>query len=134
MKEFWENNLVEIAAYYSVSVLCLVIFLSVFELVTTYKNWEEIQKGNMAVAMATGGKILGIANVPQKSISQHNSLPQMMGWGLFGFILLLIGYFIFEFLTPRFKIDKEIENDNRAVGFISFVISVGLSFVVASGI
>ena len=44
MKEFWENNLVEIAAYYSVSVLCLVIFLSVFELVTTYKNWEEIQK------------------------------------------------------------------------------------------
>ncbi len=58
----------------------------------------------------------------------------MMGWGLFGFILLLIGYFIFEFLTPRFKIDKEIENDNRAVGFISFVISVGLSFVVASGI
>ncbi|MER1290829.1 DUF350 domain-containing protein, partial [Bacillus sp. C1(2022)] len=56
------------------------------------------------------------------------------GWGLFGFILLLIGYFIFEFLTPRFKIDKEIENDNRAVGFISFVISVGLSFVVASGI
>ncbi len=65
MKEFWENNLVEIAAYYSVSVLCLVIFLSVFELVTTYKNWEEIQKGNMAVAMATGGKILGIANVLQ---------------------------------------------------------------------
>jgi putative membrane protein len=106
----------------------------VFELVTTYKNWEEIQKGNMAVAMATGGKILGIANVLQKSISQHNSLLQMMGWGLFGFILLLIGYFIFEFLTPRFKIDKEIENDNRAVGFISFVISVGLSFVVASGI
>ncbi|MED4369561.1 DUF350 domain-containing protein [Bacillus licheniformis] len=134
MKEFWENNLVEIAAYYSVSVLCLVIFLSVFELVTTYKNWEEIQKGNMAVAMATGGKILGIANVLQKSISQHNSLLQMMGWGLFGFILLLIGYFTFEFLTPRFKIDKEIENDNRAVGFISFVISVGLSFVVASGI
>ncbi|MCY7814979.1 DUF350 domain-containing protein [Bacillus haynesii] len=134
MKEFWENDLVEIAAYYSVSVLCLVIFLSVFELVTTYKNWEEIQKGNMAVAMATGGKILGIANVLQKSISQHNSLLQMMGWGVFGFILLLIGYFIFEFLTPRFKIDKEIENDNRAVGFISFVISVGLSFVVASGI
>jgi putative membrane protein len=31
--------------------------------------------------MATGGKILGIANVLQQSISQHNSLLQMMGWG-----------------------------------------------------
>ncbi|MBT2574179.1 DUF350 domain-containing protein [Bacillus sp. ISL-51] len=134
MSAFWENELVEIAAYYSVAVLCLVVFLSVFELVTTYKNWEEIQKGNLAVAMATGGKILGIANVFQHSIAQHNSLMQMIGWGVYGFIMLLVSYFIFEFLTPRFKIDKEIEKDNRAVGFISFVISVGLSFVVAAGI
>ncbi|MED4855774.1 DUF350 domain-containing protein [Bacillus atrophaeus] len=134
MSDFWENELVEIAAYYSVAVLCLVLFLSIFELVTTYKNWEEIQKGNFAVAMATGGKILGIANVFQHSIAQHNSLLQMIGWGVYGFIMLLVSYFIFEFLTPRFKIDKEIENDNRAVGFISFVISVGLSFVVAAGI
>ncbi|ADV93650.1 DUF350 domain-containing protein [Bacillus subtilis] len=134
MSDFWENELVEIAAYYSVAVLCLVLFLTVFELVTAYKNWEEIQKGNLAVAMATGGKILGIANVFQHSISQHNSLLQMIGWGVYGFVMLLISYFIFEFLTPRFKIDQEIENDNRAVGFISFVISVGLSFVVAAGI
>ncbi|XWU17976.1 DUF350 domain-containing protein [Bacillus subtilis] len=134
MSDFWENELVEIAAYYSVAVLCLVLFLTVFELVTAYKNWEEIQKGNLAVAMATGGKILGIANVFQHSISQHNSLLQMIGWGVYGFVMLLISYFIFEFLTPRFKIDQEIENDNRAVGFISFVISVGLSFVVAAEI
>nr|MDH3074884.1 DUF350 domain-containing protein [Bacillus velezensis]MDH3085840.1 DUF350 domain-containing protein [Bacillus velezensis]MDH3106530.1 DUF350 domain-containing protein [Bacillus velezensis]WEY82180.1 DUF350 domain-containing protein [Bacillus velezensis] len=134
MNAFWENELVEIAAYYSVAVLCLVIFLTVFELVTSYKNWVEIQKGNLAVAMATGGKILGIANVFQHSIAQHNSLLQMIGWGVYGFIMLLISYFIFEFLTPWFKIDKEIEKDNRAVGFISFVISVGLSFVVAAGI
>ncbi|MDU0155550.1 DUF350 domain-containing protein [Bacillus cabrialesii] len=134
MSDFWENELVEIAAYYSVAVLCLVLFLTVFELVTAYKNWEEIQKGNLAVAMATGGKILGIANVFQHSISQHNSLLQMIGWGVYGFVMLLISYFIFEFLTPRFKIDQEIQNDNRAVGFISFVISVGLSFVVAAGI
>lgn len=44
MSDFWENELVEIAAYYSVAVLCLVLFLTVFELVTAYKNWEEIQK------------------------------------------------------------------------------------------
>lgn len=41
MSDFWENELVEIAAYYSVAVLCLVLFLTVFELVTAYKNWEE---------------------------------------------------------------------------------------------
>jgi len=50
----------------------------------------------------------------------------MVGWGLFGFTLLIIAYLLFEFLTPTFNVDKEIENDNRSIGFISLVISVGL--------
>ncbi len=134
MSNFWENELVETAAYYSVVVLCIILFLAVFELVTSYKNWEEIQNGNFAVAMATGGKIFGIANIFRFSIAQHDSLLQMIGSGCFGFILLLLGYFIFEFMTPKFNIDKEIKNDNRAVGFVSLVISVGLSFVIGAGI
>ena len=88
----------------------------------------------MAVAMATGGKIFGIANIFRFSINQHDSLLEMMGSGLFGFILLLLGYFIYEFMTPKFRIDEEIQKDNRAVGFISLVISVGLSFVIGAGI
>ena len=41
---------------------------------------------------------------------------------------------IFEFLTPMFKVDEEISRDNRAVGIISFIISVGVSFVIGAGI
>ncbi|MFL6516721.1 MAG: DUF350 domain-containing protein [Bacillus sp. (in: firmicutes)] len=134
MDQFWENKLIQIAAYYSVVILCLVVFLAVFEMVTKYKNWEEIKKGNLAVAMATGGKILGVANIFRVTIEQNNSLLSMVGWGIYGFLLLLAGYFIFEFLTPKFKIDDEIQNDNRAVGLISMVISIGLSIVVGAGI
>jgi putative membrane protein len=132
--DFMGNMFVKTAANYSVVVLCLVLFLAVFELVTRYKNWVEIKNGNLSVAMATGGKIFGIANIFRYSIAQNDSLLEMMIWGIFGFALLLIGYFIFEFLTPKFQIDKEIEKDNRAVGFISMVISIGLSFVIGAGI
>ncbi|MDQ0858155.1 DUF350 domain-containing protein [Bacillus sp. V2I10] len=134
MNQFWENEFVQTAAYFSVVILCIVVFLTIFELVTKYNNWEEIQKGNLAVAMTTGGKIFGIANVFRFSIGQHDTLLEMVGWGMFGFILLLLGYFIYEFLTPKFRIDDEIQNDNRAVGFISMVISIGLSYVIGAGI
>ena len=134
MDQFWENEYVKTAGDYSVVILSIVVFLAVFELVTKYNNWDEIKKGNMAVAMATGGKIFGIANIFRHSIMQNDSLLTMITWGVYGFILLLIGYFIFEFLTPKFKIDEEIQNDNRAVGFISMIISIGLSFVIGSGI
>ncbi|MCP3741283.1 DUF350 domain-containing protein [Rossellomorea sp. BNER] len=134
MVNFWENEFVQTAGNYSVVILFLILFLSVFELVTKYRNWEEIKNGNLAVAMATGGKIFGIANIFRHAISVNDSLLTTIGWGIFGFVLLLMGYFIYEFLTPKFKIDEEIERDNRAVGFISLVISVGLSYVIGAGI
>lgn len=134
MRQFWDNDYIQIAAYYSVVILCTVVFLAIFEAVTKYKNWEEIKKGNLAVAMATGGKIFGISNIFRFSIEHHNSLLSMIGSGIFGFVLLLIGYFIYEFLTPKFKIDDEIQNDNRAVGFISMMISIGLSYVIGAGV
>lgn len=131
---FWGHPLVETAGYFSVVVLCLIVSMVLFEIVTKYKNWEEIRKGNLAVAFATGGKIFGVANIFRYSIEQHNSLPQMIGWGLYGFVLLVFAYLLFEFLTPKFNIDKEIEADNRSVGFISLMISVGLSFVIGASI
>lgn len=134
MAEFWGNPYVETAGYFSVVILSVVLFLALFELVTKYKNWEEIKKGNLSVAMATGGKIFGIMNIFRASIEQHDELVTMLVSGVYGFFLLMIGYFIYEFLTPAFKIDEEIEKDNRAVGFISLTISVGLSFVIGAGI
>lgn len=131
---FWTHPLVETAGYFSVVVLCLVVSMVIFEIVTKYKNWEEIKNGNLSVAMATGGKIFGVTNIFRFSIEQHNSLPEMLGWGLYGFTLLIFAYILFEFLTPKFKVDEEIENDNRSVGFISMTISVGLSFVIGASI
>ncbi|MDM5330779.1 DUF350 domain-containing protein [Neobacillus sp. CF12] len=134
MNQFWDNVYIQSAANYSVVILCVIVFLAIFELVTKYKNWEEIQKGNVAVAMATGGKIFGIANIFRYSIEQNDSLVTMISWGVFGFVLLLVGYFIFEFLTPKFNIDEEIKNDNRAVGLIAMFLSIGLSYVIGAGI
>ncbi|WP_066194560.1 MULTISPECIES: DUF350 domain-containing protein [Gracilibacillus] len=134
MPEFWTNVYVETAARYSVAVLCLIVFLVIFELVTSYKNWDEIRRGNISVAMATGGKVFGIANILRYSNEHNDTILESIAWGGFGFLLLLFGYFIFEFLTPTYKIDQEIAEDNRAVGFISLMISVGLSYVIGSSI
>lgn len=116
---FWTHPVVESAGYFSVVVLCLVVAMVIFEMVTKYNNWEQIKKGNLAVAMATGGKIFGVTNIFRFSIEQHNSLFEMIGWGLFGFTLLIFAYILFEFLTPKFKVDDEIEQDNRSLRIVT---------------
>ncbi|RAP77352.1 DUF350 domain-containing protein [Paenibacillus montanisoli] len=126
------NNYAASLAYVSVTVLALVIYLYLFEFVTRYKCWQEIKRGNLAVAMATGGKIFGICNLFRFSIEANESVYQSLVWASFGFALLIAAYLLFEFLTPVFRIDEEIEKDNRAVGFIAMIISVSLSYVIGA--
>lgn len=134
MQGLLHNPYFATAAFFAVTGLAMILFLSIFELVTRYKVWAELQRGNVAVAMATGGKIFGIANVFRYSIQQHDSIGQALLWGSFGFFLLLVSYFVFEFMTPGYRIDEEIANGNKAIGFIAMTISVGFSYIIGASL
>ncbi|RKP53947.1 DUF350 domain-containing protein [Cohnella endophytica] len=121
-------------AYFSVGILALIVFLAAFEWVTKYDGWSEIRKGNLSVAMATSGKIFGICNIFRFSIEAKDSIYHSLLWAAVGFVLLLVAYFLFEFLTPVFRIDEEIEKDNRAVGLLAMVISVSLSYIIGAAV
>ncbi|GIO31515.1 MULTISPECIES: DUF350 domain-containing protein [Paenibacillus] len=118
--------------YFSVAILGLIVFLYLFELVARYNCWKEISRGNVAASLATGGKIFAIANVLRYSIEAKTTIYDTMKWAVFGYILLFVAYLLFEFLTPVFSVDEEIRKDNRAVGIISLLISVSLSYVIGA--
>ncbi|ERI09588.1 DUF350 domain-containing protein [Aneurinibacillus aneurinilyticus] len=131
---FLKNPYVLTAAHFAAASLAVIIFLAIFEMVTQYKDWEEIKRGNVSVAMATGGKIFGICNIIRYSIQHNDGIGHTLLWSSYGFLLLLIAYFVFEFLTPMFKVDEEIAADNRAVGLLSMIISIAMSYVIGASI
>jgi len=126
--------LASVLAFFSVGILALIVFLSVFERITKYDGWKEIRKGNVSAAMATGGKIFGICNIFRYSIGAGDSIYESMLWAAVGFVLLLVAYFLFEYLTPVFRIDEEIGKDNRAVGLLAMIISVSLSYIIGAAV
>jgi putative membrane protein len=128
------HSFAAVLAYFSVGILALIVFLSCFEWVTKYDGWSEIRKGNLSVAMATGGKIFGICNIFRFSIEANDTIYQSLVWAGVGFILLLVAYFLFEFLTPVFRIDEELAKDNRAVGFLAMILSVSLSYIIGAAV
>lgn len=130
----WDNAYVITGAYFVLSVLMMVLFLAIFEVVTKYNDWEEIKKGNVSVAMATGGKLMAVGIIIAFSIYHNDTLWDTFVWGAFGFVFQLIVYYLFEFFTPKFKVDNEIAKDNRAVGLLSLLISVSLAFVIGASI
>ncbi|PYZ93698.1 hypothetical protein CR194_11120 [Salipaludibacillus keqinensis] len=134
MEAFFSHDYVYTAGIYSIVVMSIIMTLAIFEWVTKYGTWTEIKQGNVAVALATGGKVFGVANVFRHSIMANDSVLALLGWGVFGFVLLLFVYFIYEFLTPGFKVDEELKRDNKAVGLLSFILSVALSYVIGASI
>lgn len=106
----------------------------VFTRATKYNDWEEIAQGNVAAALALGGKIFGVANIIRFSVLSNSSASQTVFWGVLGAALMVIIYLLFEWLTPKLNVNQEIASGNRAVGVISLVFSVAASFVIGASI
>lgn len=110
----------------------ILISVFIFDLLTKYKVWQEIRKGNMAVALSTGGIVLGTANIMKNAISVNDSLLTTIMWGGIGAAALLIVYLLFELLTPKLNVSEEIGKGNNAVGLISLVFSLAFSLIIGA--
>ncbi|WP_257351931.1 DUF350 domain-containing protein [Pseudalkalibacillus decolorationis] len=121
--------------YFIVAVVIVVVGLVIFELITTkYKDWDEIQKGNTAVALSIGGKIIGICIILAFSIYNNDNIRTTAIWGGYGVALQMIAYYLFDFLSRKFPVEMELKKGNTSVGIVSMCVSIGLAFVIGASI
>ncbi|HEY9059044.1 MAG TPA: DUF350 domain-containing protein [Pseudobacteroides sp.] len=128
------NAYINAGTFFLATSVVVLIAILIFDLIVRYKVWEEIQKGNMAVAMSTGGIVAGVANIMHFAIMSNDSIYNTAIWGGIGTLLLLVVYFAFELLTPKLNVSEEIGKGNRAVGFISMIFSISFSFIIGASI
>lgn len=120
--------------FFVASSILILAVICIFNLLTRYKIWQEIQNGNIAVALSTGGITLGVANIMRFAITANDSLAKTLIWGGLGAAALLVVYFAFEILTPKLNVTDEIAKGNKAVGLISFIFSLAFSYIIGSSI
>ncbi|WP_046175805.1 DUF350 domain-containing protein [Domibacillus indicus] len=121
--------------YWAAAIVVVIAGLVIFELMTRkYKDWDEIKGNNAAVALSIGGKIIGICVIMTFSIFHNDSISETIIWGLFGMVLQLLAYLLFELLTRGFSVEEQLKKGNLAVGIVSFSVSVGLAFVIGASI
>lgn len=106
--------------------------MGLFALSTPKINeFKLIAQNNMAAAMLLGGKVVGLAFVLGSAAEYSISLVDMAIWGAVGIIAQVVLFILAEVLTVRFSIQKAIEEDNRAVGFILMSLSLAVGWIIA---
>lgn len=126
------NLYVNFASYLGVALLLMAFGILLFILSTPkVKEFSLIGEKNAAAALSLGGKIAGLALVLGAAAEYSVSLLDMAIWGAVGIISQIIVFVLAEVITIRFSISKAIEEDNRAVGFILFSLSLSIGWIVA---
>lgn len=52
-------------------------------------------------------------------------------FGLIGIVLLLLGYWLFDLITPRLDVQKELSEKNVAVAIVIGCLLLGIAYVAA---
>ena len=55
-------------------------------------------------------------------------------FGLLGIVLLILGYWLFDLLTPRIDVQKELCEKNMAVALVIAALLLGIAYVAAHAI
>lgn len=121
--------------YFGLAIIIVIIGLVIFESITRqYKDWDEVLNGNKAVALSITGKIIGICIILAFAIYVSEQLVDTLIWGLFGVVLQMAAYFIFELATRNFSVEEQLKKGNVSVGMISVAVSIGLALVIGASI
>ena len=52
-------------------------------------------------------------------------------FGLIGIVLLLLGYWLFDLITPRIDVQKELSEKNLAVAVVIGALLLGIAYITA---
>jgi len=121
--------------YFAISIVIVLIGLFIFENMTRkYKDMEEIKNGNYSVALSIAGKIIGICIILAFAIYSSDFIYETVIWGIYGVVLQMIAYWLFDLFTRNFSVEEQLLKNNVAVGIISMAVSIGLAFVIGASI
>ncbi len=121
--------------YFVVSIVIVLIGLFLFENLTRkYKDMEEVKNGNIAVSLSIIGKVIGICIILSFAVYNSDVIWETIIWGVFGVILQMIAYFLFDLFTKNFSVEEQLAKNNIAVGLMSMGVSIGLAMVIGASI
>lgn len=110
----------------------LLMFVGVvlFDILVPFKLFAEVEAGNEAVGWLLAGFLISTGLVLSDAFRHNVGLVQGMTYAIFGILLNYLGYFAWEWLTPRWSLTDAIQKGSKSAGLIMFGISVAIGLVI----
>ncbi len=135
--------IVNFLIYIAITLPLMLLGIFLFTKTTPYDEFRILFNGDevndqvktaasTAVAFDLGGKVIGLALVMGSAIVHAVSLWDLVAWSLIAIVFFILIYWLFELLTPKVSVRKEIPMGNIGVGIFSFCLSIASGLLMAA--
>ncbi|HYF93211.1 MAG TPA: DUF350 domain-containing protein [Symbiobacteriaceae bacterium] len=120
-----------ITAIFALTGLALMfVGLLVFDWLVPFKLFQEIEKSNEAVGWMAAGFLISTGIVLSDAFRNNVGWVQAVAYAILGILLNYLGYYLWEWLTPRWSLNGAIAKGSKAVGIACFGIFVAIGLVI----
>jgi putative membrane protein len=116
--------------YFGVAIIAVVVFVSLYVMVTPHREFTLIRDGNTAAALSLGGAILGYTIPLAKAVSQSEGLSDMLLWSGVALVAQLVAYFITRLILPQ--LSAHVSQGKSASGVFLAAISIAIGLLNAA--
>lgn len=118
-------------AFTAAGLVLMFLGLVVYDILVPFKLFREIEAGNEAVAWLAAGFLISTGIILGNAFSDHLVFLQAVAYGVVGIVLNYVGYFAWEFLTPRWSLSDAIAKGSTAAGKVMFGIAVAVGLIIS---
>lgn len=110
----------------------LVVSSTIYVLLTPWKEFAEVRRGNAAAGLALGGAITGLALPMSSALASSITLIDFTIWGVVALLLQLIVYRLVDLLLGG--LPKRIENDEMGAAAVLVSAKLASALILAAGL
>lgn len=110
----------------------LAVAMTIYVLITPYKEITLIRQGNSAAAYSFGGTSIGMALVLFSTASGTFSLAELAAWGAIGLLGQLFMFVLVSRLLPGLR--KGVEDDKASYGITLGMLSIAMGILNAGAL
>lgn len=107
------------------------IGLLVFDWIVPFRLFAEVQQGNDAVGWLVAGFLISTGIILGEAFKRNMQLDLAVSYAVVGILLNYLGYYLWEWLTPRWSLNDALKKGSLAAGKVLFGLSIAIGLVIA---
>lgn len=127
----FQQSFLRYAMHSGVAAAMLLVAVTVYILLTPWKELALVRSGNSAAGLALAGAIVGLGIPITSALANSSSIYDVLIWGVVALLMQLIAYRIVDLLLG--DIPKRIESDEQGAAFFLVGAKLATGMILAAG-